>query len=277
MGMQGVTQNITPIPITLSIKLTPQINKMTNFVKMAVSTKMGDINNQSVPKSLEGQSIAVIERTANTSVIVGDSDTVILGGLIRTKIDETVNKIPILGDIPLLGWLFRAKTTKSNKTNLVIMMTPHVIRQYDKVRTILDQKLKERDDFLEASSPGGADPSRWKRDDIIRNLPDINQLKTKKPPVTVTLDEDQNRKPNVKPAAVLVEPSANPTTHEESPPPTAPTEGVLTTPEALPPIETSEQRNPASIYPGGGDSSSGGEAPVAPPAEPVIEAPSGGA
>jgi hypothetical protein len=132
--------------------------------------------------------------------------------LIRTKTTDTVSKIPILGDIPLLGWLFRSKTTSTDKTNLVILMTPHIVRQYEKIRAILDRKLKERDDFLEANS-GGDDPQRWKRDEIIRSLPNIDEIKNNHPPSTVTIDEDEPVKtPAAKPApaATVVPPPSPP-------------------------------------------------------------------
>jgi general secretion pathway protein D len=200
-------QNITKEPVALSIKIKPQINKVTNFVKMDIATKLSEIQSTNVPKSLQGQAFSTLERTASTTVIVGDSDTVVLGGLIRTTSSENVTKIPILGDIPLLGWLFRAKTTQSLKSNLVILMTPHIVRQYEKIRAILDRKLKERDDFLEAST-GGDDPQRWKRDEIIRTLPNLDDLVNKHPPTTITIDEDEPASAT-KPAAVVVPPSSS--------------------------------------------------------------------
>ena len=138
---------------------------------------------------MQAQAFATLQRSAKTTVVVGDSDTIVIGGLIRDKIQESVNKIPILGDIPVLGWLFKSKTSQVDKTNLVVFMTPHIVRQYEKVRAILDRKLKERDDFLE-SNAGGEDPDARTRDEMIRSLPDIKELTNKKPQDTVTIDED---------------------------------------------------------------------------------------
>ena len=240
LAATGMSQQmITKEDVSLSIKIKPQINKVTNFVKLDISTKLSEIQNNLVPKSLQGQAIGKLERTATTTVIVGDSDTVVLGGLIRTTSSETVSKIPILGDIPLLGWLFRAKTSQALKSNLVILMTPHIVRQYEKIRSILDRKLKERDDFLEANS-GGDDPQRWKRDEVIRSLPDIKALQENHPPTTITIDEDEPiKKPAtvVKPAetnsSVEVKPNNGKPNDEKSggikqeipPPPTAPAPG----------------------------------------------------
>lgn len=188
--------------ITTSIKIKPQINKITNFVKLEVTAKMGSIQNTSVPKSLQDSAVGTLDRTAQTTVTVGDSDTIVLGGLVRDETQEIINKIPILGDIPLLGWLFKSKDTKVAKSNLLIFMTPHIIRQYEEIRTVLDRKLKERDDFIE-STIGGDDPLRAHRDSIIRSLPNLEELQNNHPPATVSLDDDED---DANPAAVAVDP-----------------------------------------------------------------------
>lgn len=178
-------------PITLSIKIKPQINKITNFVKLDVTSKLGDISLRNLPKNVTDNAFATLDRTATTTVVVGDADTVVLGGLIRDKISETVNKIPLLGDIPILGWLFKSRSTQATKSNLLIFMTPHIVRQYDKVREILDKKLKERDDFIEKSA-GGEDFLRDARDNMIRSLPDLEELQKNLPSSsTVIIDEEK--------------------------------------------------------------------------------------
>jgi general secretion pathway protein D len=194
----GAQQSIQKEPVTLSIKIKPQINKITNYVKLDVTAKLGDISNLNVPSALSTQAFGSVDRTAQTTVVVGDADTIVLGGLIRDKITDQVNKIPLLGDIPLLGWLFKSKQTNIQKSNLLIFMTPHIIKQYEKIRAILDRKLKDRDDFLEATT-GGEDPLRGQRDSIIRSLPDVKELAKKQPENTITIDDDR-------PAAVLSAP-----------------------------------------------------------------------
>ena len=192
----AVSTGITKEKVSLSIKIKPQINKMSNFVKLEITTKMGDFTDR-VPSGLQDKAFATLDRSAQTTVVVGDSDTVVIGGLMRDKTTEAVKKVPLLGDIPLLGWLFKAKDTVVEKTNLMIFLTPHIVRQYEKVRQILDRKLKERDDYLELNA-GGEDPLRWKRDEMIRSLPEISTITAKKE-TSVTIDED--------PAAVAVPPA----------------------------------------------------------------------
>ena len=188
----GVTSNsVGKQPVTLSIKIKPQINKMSNFVKLDITSKLGNIEQRVLPAAVQNQAFATLQRTAQTTVVVGDSDTIVLGGLIHDTVQETHKKVPLLGDIPILGWLFSARTSDVTKSNLLIFMTPHIVRQYDKVRTVLDRKLQERDDFIEKNM-GGEDLDRASRDKIIRSLPDIKQLMNSRPQNTVLIDPEEN-------------------------------------------------------------------------------------
>jgi general secretion pathway protein D len=66
-------------------------------------------------------------RSADTVVITPDGQTVVIGGLMRNDSGDVVSKIPLLGDIPLIGNLFKHKTSQHEKTELLIFLTPHVI------------------------------------------------------------------------------------------------------------------------------------------------------
>jgi len=196
VAIQGTTTtSVTKESVSLSIKIKPQINKISNFVKLDIATKMADISNRELPAQVQQLAFATNERNAQTSVVVADSDTVVLGGLIRDKMSEQVSKIPLLGDIPLLGWLFRSKSSSTEKSNLLIFMTPHIVRQYEKVRALLDRKLKERDNFIEQQA-GGRDNLRNYRDEMIRRLPSMTDISSYKPKVAETIqsgDETQNK------------------------------------------------------------------------------------
>ncbi|MGK5089718.1 type II secretion system secretin GspD, partial [Bdellovibrionota bacterium FG-2] len=219
----GSSNSFTKESVPLSMRIKPQINKLSNFIKLDVDMKLSDVSER-IPAELKGKAFGSTDRSVKTNVIVGDSDTVVIGGLIRDKTSEAVSKIPLLGDIPLLGWLFRASKSTTEKTNLLVFLTPHIVRQYDKIRAILDNKLKERDDFIE-NYAGGNDPLRPKRDDIIRSLPNIKDLTTQPAQAAALLDEG-------KPAAVVVEPGplASP----------LPPIGVQAVPAPVPPVTTHE-------------------------------------
>ncbi|MCM0605385.1 MAG: type II secretion system secretin GspD [Xanthomonadaceae bacterium] len=288
----GVTQTgVSYQDVTLSIKIKPQINKLSNFVKLAIDTKMSDFSGREPPAQVAGLAFATLERRAKTDLVVGDSDTVVMGGLIRDKIIDSVSKIPIIGDIPLLGWLFRSKRSETSKSNLVMLITPHIIRQYEKVRALLDRKLKDRDDFIEKSA-GGEDPHRSYRDKIIRSLPDVKNLSSYKPKKSVTLGEEldqqerMNEEPEAKTSVVperdkLIESldeKTSSTTQKptmDSPPKPPVTEAISTPeviPEALPPIELPPTATPGqqAVAPSGGDMK---EIPAPPPLQ--LEPPPG--
>ncbi len=85
----------------------------------------------------------VNQREANTEVQVEDGKTVILGGLIQRTVSATVNKLPLLGDLPLLGNLFRSTNKSVNKTELLIFMTPHLVKTPADAERLKNQSIDE--------------------------------------------------------------------------------------------------------------------------------------
>src|SRR5690606_22450272 len=79
---------------------------------------------------------------------VKDQSTVVIGGLIRDVENDTIEKVPFLGDIPLIGLLFRNTSTLTTKQNLVLMLTPYIIESEDDLTKIYDRKLQERQELL---------------------------------------------------------------------------------------------------------------------------------
>ena len=136
LGIQTSSVSYTSIPLTVKIK--PQLNKISNIVKMHINAKISDISARAPPKAVQDLAYPKIERTAETDVMVADGDTVVLGGLVRDKSSETINKVPILGDIPILGWLFKSRSAEIQKTNLMLFITPKIMRQPENVRMVLD-------------------------------------------------------------------------------------------------------------------------------------------
>jgi len=73
----------------------------------------------------------VNQREADTTVSVSDGETIVLGGIMRTTVNSTVNKVPLLGDIPILGNLFRSTSKEKEKTELLVFLTPHIVKNSD--------------------------------------------------------------------------------------------------------------------------------------------------
>ncbi len=106
--------------------------------------------NQSISNVVEGGSDvegtpAIFERSLSTEVVARSGETILLGGLISEINNETVAKVPWLGDIPGLGWLFRSTTQSTERTELVIMITPRVLDEttrWDGILNRLDSALR---------------------------------------------------------------------------------------------------------------------------------------
>ena len=123
LSTTGTTTSVERKDIGINLKIKPQISEG-DYIRM-------DINQEiSAVKDSKGQAIDLVttKRSAKTSVVVKDKETVVIGGLIQDTEEEVISKVPLLGDIPLLGWLFKTKSKTRVKTNLMILLTPHIVR-----------------------------------------------------------------------------------------------------------------------------------------------------
>ncbi|WP_369833306.1 type II secretion system secretin GspD [Geobacter sp. DSM 9736] len=108
----------------ISLKLTPQISEG-EYVKLDLYQEISAVN----PTTTTGAAdLITTKRSAKTSVVVKDNEMVVIGGLIQDRERESISKVPLLGDIPLLGYLFKYKNFTRDKTNLMIVLTPRIIR-----------------------------------------------------------------------------------------------------------------------------------------------------
>lgn len=149
-ALSGIgTGNITTMDTGIEINLTPQINAVSRTIRLQIEQKVDTLSsNNNVPDLLKKIQQAKTSRATNTSVVVHDEDYVMLGGLMSDQTDVTENKVPLLGDIPILGWLFKSKQTNVEKRNLVILLRPRIIDTMNSGATLISEKLEERDDFI---------------------------------------------------------------------------------------------------------------------------------
>jgi general secretion pathway protein D len=82
------------------------------------------------------------QRRITTSVSVRDGQSIALGGLMRERLSDTKTKIPLLGDVPLLGKLFTTTTTEARRTELLVMITPRVVRSTDASLVVTDDLVR---------------------------------------------------------------------------------------------------------------------------------------
>ncbi len=127
------------------ITITPHLNE-SNDVRLDV---IEDISEQGAPLGGTLGAIPISKRTANTKLVVRDQQTVVIGGLLRSVVSRAEEKIPVLGDIPVLGALFRKRQNTLEKRNLVLILTPYIIRSQDDLRTVFERKMQERQEFLD--------------------------------------------------------------------------------------------------------------------------------
>jgi type II secretory pathway component GspD/PulD (secretin) len=89
----------------------------------------------------------IASSTIATKVLLRTGQTAVLGGLVTDNVSDTITQVPLLGDIPLLGWLFKNQSSTRQRVNLVVFVTPQVIRSpeeiEDNLRRVLDERRKQ--------------------------------------------------------------------------------------------------------------------------------------
>jgi general secretion pathway protein D len=128
-----------------TLKITPRINQQ-RLVRLDISQEVTKLESNVDFRP------TTLKRTIDTSVIVQNGQTVVIGGLIDESTALTEKKVPVLGDIPLLGWLFKTRGRGNEKTNLFVFITPRVIRHPGEADEVYADK-KAYLDRLEAGSP----------------------------------------------------------------------------------------------------------------------------
>lgn len=225
-GLTGLTSGLSsfyaPIQrqnVELRLKIKPQINE-SDFVRLNIEEQTEEI--VSTDRVL-GPTTA--KRTAKSTVVAKDGQTVVIGGLIQERNVETVNKIPLLGDIPVFGWLFRNTTKKAVKTNLLLFLTPYVIRSPADFRIIFERKLAERKKFVEQFY----DVTGYEGNiDYARRVGPLGEL-------TRTLREERNAPENGGPGqGVKIITPSEPAPAPKAAPEAQPDEGATPAPETAP-------------------------------------------
>lgn len=126
--------------VSTKLTITPHINQA-NTLRLEISTEIVKLKDKDAADKFRP---TTYKRTAETTVIINDNDTVVIGGIIGQDASESEWKVPLLGDIPLLGWLFKTHTTTSVKTNMFIFITPHIIRNPADLAAVT---MKKEDDM----------------------------------------------------------------------------------------------------------------------------------
>ena len=126
--------NVERRDIGVTLRVTPQISDG-NTLRLKIFQEITEVND-SLSETVAGEGeggttsvgVALSNRRVENTVVVADGHTVVIGGLIGETTDTSEQKVPFLGDIPVLGWLFKSTSDSTRRTNLIIMLTPHIIR-----------------------------------------------------------------------------------------------------------------------------------------------------
>jgi general secretion pathway protein D len=123
----GVVLNVTPVVApdgyTIDLTMLPQIVQLHRWIDYGYTLTRGDGSEQHVPM----RQPIFYTRTIATSISIWDGQTVVMGGLITESELTSHDKVPVLGDLPLVGKLFSSKTSKSEKVNLLIFVTAYLV------------------------------------------------------------------------------------------------------------------------------------------------------
>lgn len=142
LGTYGNT-SIERVDVALTLKIKPQINEG-GTVRLDIEEEIEEVK----PGGSDLGGPSTRRRSLKTVVVVPDQQTVVLGGLVRDSESQSISKVPLLGDIPVLGYLFRSTETTIQKQNLLLMLTPYIIESNIDLEKISKRKQEEHDEFV---------------------------------------------------------------------------------------------------------------------------------
>jgi general secretion pathway protein D len=143
-GLGNLAAGIQRQNVELRLKMKPQINEGGN-VRLTV-----EVQNEEIASTDPTLGPTTSKRSVKTQIVAHDQSTIVIGGLIQERLIHSVKKVPVLGSLPVLGALFRDSTNQKQRTNLLVFLTPYIIRDEADYRRIYERKRKEQDDFTTA-------------------------------------------------------------------------------------------------------------------------------
>ncbi len=157
-GVNGAPSQSSPEfgDATIKMEIKPFISPTSNSIRMEFKQTINQLSSVQVPTSFQGQVQPLATRSINTNVVLNNGDTAVIGGLMKDEDSETIAKVPILGDLPILGWFFKSKKSTKRKVNMLVFLSPKIIRNRADSQNLLTYKTDERLRFLKQN--GGKDP-----------------------------------------------------------------------------------------------------------------------
>ena len=138
------TNTIQYQDVGIILRVTPFIST-DKTVEMIVAPEISAVDSQSVQLSPNVSSPIIDKRAAETVVVTPDRKTVVIGGMMQKQNTSSIQKIPILGDLPLIGGAFRHTVKNEQRTELLIFLTPHIIEGTDKLEALTNSEVNRTD------------------------------------------------------------------------------------------------------------------------------------
>jgi general secretion pathway protein D len=144
--------NVERQDIGVTLRVTPQISEG-DQVRLEIFQEITDVNEalSGITGNTEDVGVSLSNRKVENTVVVANHETVVIGGLISDKYEDNENKVPWLGDIPFLGWLFKTTGKSLVKTNLLVFLTPHIVRTPADLER---ETIRKREEFWQNSEEG---------------------------------------------------------------------------------------------------------------------------
>ena len=146
-GSNGTTNPFTTIQredVGLTLQVTPHIHDGTS-VRLEIHQEVSSVDQSSLKTIGASGSADIItnKRTIDTTVLASNKETIILGGLIRNQTQTNNSRVPLLGDIPILGHLFKSSNRTKDKLNLLVFLRPTVLSTEKEVKTQTEKKFRD--------------------------------------------------------------------------------------------------------------------------------------
>jgi general secretion pathway protein D len=133
--------------VGLGLKIKPFVNDVGQ-----VQLDLEQTSNELGEQDPNGRGPTWQERSFKTTVIVEDQQSIVIGGLMLDRVGVSRSKVPLLGDIPIVGRLFQWEQQTKKKRNLLVILTPYVVDDAADAQRILQRKLEEREEFARSFS-----------------------------------------------------------------------------------------------------------------------------
>jgi general secretion pathway protein D len=157
--------NVERQDIGVTLRVKPQITEG-DSLRLEILQEITDVNEalSEITGSASEVGVALSNRHIENTVMVNDGDTVVIGGLISDRYADTVNKVPFFGDIPILGWAFKTKIRRLKKINLLVFLTPHIVRSPAQME---HASIRKREEFVTRTRPNLHIPpeERWQAEE----------------------------------------------------------------------------------------------------------------